>query len=142
MSNGAVNKFRISANVKSFEKAVTVRDVCPIFLNRSIEMRLLILFGPGDIRSQESKHAYFICYSIGWLRVKVMGSALSAKTFYTKVPADGIIVTNSSHMFLVTAADFESLSPNSKAALFTVITLHRVVQPKPRLTSPGFDPKY
>ena len=53
-----------------------------------------------------------------------------------------VVAAKSGHnMCLVTAADVEFLCSNSKAALSTVITLHRVVQLKLKLTSTGFDPK-
>lgn len=52
-----IRTVRISANVKSFETAVTVRDVRLIFLDGSLKMRVLII-APGDICSQAGKHSY------------------------------------------------------------------------------------
>ena len=75
-------------------------------------MRSLTVFGSGDFRSQKSKLTCFIC-------------CISYKIWSGMIP--------------VTAADFESFSSYSKAALYTVNTLHRIVQPK--LKGTGFDPR-
>ena len=88
-----IRTVRISANIKRSETAVTVRDVRLVFLDRSLKMRVLIVFAPGDICSQAGKHSYLSVV---------------------------VVAKSGDDIFMVTAADIDSLSSHSKAARSTV----------------------
>ena len=110
-------KVRVSANVKFFESAVTVRDVSPILLERSIRTTSLTV--------------YIVKVIFALRRVSLLAFFLA------------IFAKSDHELFLVTAADVELLASYSKGVLFTVSRLRRSMQPKrmPNLTDIGFDPK-
>lgn len=77
---------------------------------------MLTMFGPGNFCSEESKSI-----------------ALSVEI---------VAKSGHKHFFWVVVAESQSLSSHSKGVPSTVSPLHRILQPKSKLTSTGFDPKY
>lgn len=97
-------KVTVSANVKFFESAVTVRDISLVVLERSIRTTSLTM--------------YIVKVIFALRRASLLAFFLA------------IFAKSDQELFLVTAANVKLLSSYSKGALSTVSRLRRVMQRK------------